>query len=86
MTNDHLMEGVTVPEGPGTYAHRIVLRDLGDQSVDRFVVHEQVFPSERGRVPFYVSGDYFTELQNAVTRFQERNGVNERRVAAARVS
>ncbi len=60
----------------GTFPHRIVLRDLGDQ----YVVHTEIF--EESRKPWYLHGDYFPKkkldsgaeaLRKAWFRFEERS-------------
>lgn len=78
--NDHLQEGVMVPEGGGTYAYRVVLRDLGPDRFERFVVHDQVLPPDRP--PFYVAGDYYRVLRRALDRFDTRNDREVRRLEA----
>lgn len=78
--NDHLVDGVQMPRAPGTYAHRVVLRDLGPDRFERFVVHDYVEPDD-DLPPYYVQGDYARDLENAMQHFRRRNGRNERLTA-----
>lgn len=77
----HLMEGVYVPRSDSTYACMVVLRDLGGDRYERFVVHDYVMP-DNGNPTYYVSGDYFQDLEAAVARFRERDAREQRRLAA----
>lgn len=56
--------------GDGTLRHRIVLRDLGEGTHDRYVVHYQCY-REDGTWSF-AQGDYYSSEASARRRFGER--------------
>jgi len=53
----------------GTFPHSVSLNDT-DSPITPFSTHLKIY--EEGREPYFVSGDYFDSLEEAVTAFKGR--------------
>lgn len=69
MTGRRWLESVTI-HLPGCYPSRVVMNEVG--GYHPFAVHTEVFPTEAGRKPFLVTGQYCLTLEEAVAAFGVR--------------